>query len=205
MNEIMNRDLFKEGDLFYSEHEIIEMLKWVKSGKLLSVGCGGFSEIETIKKYVKFANNISFYGCDITDEGVKYAFKRGFKKSRFKKCDVRYRLPYEDNTFETILFIEVLEHLGMFENTFAEISRVMHRNGNLILTTPLLNHWRKRLNILFGRSIFCRQHYRFFFRYEIENELKKHSLYIADEIKVGNMPSKFSGHLKVLIKKESKQ
>ena len=201
MNEKVNKSMFGDWGTGYSEKDIIDILKWVQSGDLLSVGCGAFHEIEIIKKYVPFANNISFHGCDITDEAVKYAFKRGFKKSRFKKCDVRYKLPYEDNTFKTILFTEVLEHVGIMENTFTELKRVLHKNGNLIITTPLLNHWKKRLKILFGRSVFSDYHYRFFFRCEIEDELKKNNLYIADEIKIGNLPTRFSGHLKAVIKK----
>ena len=198
MNEFINKNMLKIQTK--RDSYILDVIKWVKRGKLLSVGCGNCKEIEKIKKNVPFADDISFYACDITDEGVKYAFKRGFPKNRFKIVDVREKLDYPDNTFDTILFIEVLEHLGVMENTFKELTRVLKPDGHIIITTPLLNHWKKRLKLLLGKSVFAGYHYRFFFRYEIENELKKNGLYIADEIKVGRLPKRFSGHLKALIK-----
>ena len=47
-------------------------------------------------------------------------------------------LPFKDNSFDTILFMEVIEHLTVDDakRILAEITRVLRPGGYLILTTP---------------------------------------------------------------------
>jgi ubiquinone/menaquinone biosynthesis C-methylase UbiE len=45
-------------------------------------------------------------------------------------------LAFKDNTFSTIIMIEVLEHLVTAERVISEIFRVLRRDGNLIITSP---------------------------------------------------------------------
>ncbi|SEH45475.1 Methyltransferase domain-containing protein [Halopenitus malekzadehii] len=54
------------------------------------------------------------------------------------QCDVeRDKFPAEDNSFDGVIFTEVLEHLHINPiHTFEEIKRVLKPNGKLILTTP---------------------------------------------------------------------
>ena len=45
--------------------------------------------------------------------------------------------PYEDATFDVVLFCEILEHLIVDPiKAIAEINRVLKQGGYLILTTP---------------------------------------------------------------------
>jgi len=47
-------------------------------------------------------------------------------------------LTYNDNSFDTVLFMEVIEHLtlGDIDNILKELKRVLRPEGHLILTTP---------------------------------------------------------------------
>ena len=47
-------------------------------------------------------------------------------------------LPFEENSFDTVLFMEVIEHLTKedTQQILAEITRVLSPGGHLILTTP---------------------------------------------------------------------
>lgn len=57
---------------------------------------------------------------------------------RLAECDALL-LPFKDNSFDTILFVEVLEHLPnkqAQEEALKEFIRVLRPNGRLVLTTP---------------------------------------------------------------------
>lgn len=65
------------------------------------------------------------------------------------------RLPWPDNTFEIIIFTEVLEHLphsALFP--LKEMLRVLKPGGHLLLSTPNATRIHSRLGMLFGRSNF---------------------------------------------------
>ena len=61
-------------------------------------------------------------------------------------------LPYPDNTFDTVLFCEVIEHLTQ-DPTFAlaELHRVLKPGGYLLLTTPNVFRLQNVIDILRGR------------------------------------------------------
>lgn len=50
--------------------------------------------------------------------------------------DLTKPLPFEDEQFDTIIFSDVLEHLPEPENSFADLTRVLARNGVIIMNTP---------------------------------------------------------------------
>jgi SAM-dependent methyltransferase len=54
------------------------------------------------------------------------------------RCDIeRERLPFEDNSFDGVVFNEIFEHLRIDPiATFAEIRRVLRPRGRLLLSTP---------------------------------------------------------------------
>jgi SAM-dependent methyltransferase len=63
------------------------------------------------------------------------------------------RFPFKDNSFDLILFSEVMEHLlGSPSVYLSEIKRVLKPRGFLVLTTPNASHLKNRTKILLGRS-----------------------------------------------------
>lgn len=49
-----------------------------------------------------------------------------------------YMLPFADGAFDTVLLLEVLEHLSAPANAIHEACRVLAKGGRLIVTTPFL-------------------------------------------------------------------
>lgn len=54
-----------------------------------------------------------------------------------------YRLPFRDDAFDVLLFLEVLEHVYQPERMFKEFTRVLRPEGKLILTTPNAWSWNR--------------------------------------------------------------
>ncbi|MEN4006026.1 MAG: class I SAM-dependent methyltransferase [Methanobacteriaceae archaeon] len=69
-------------------------------------------------------------------------------------CDIENeRFPFEDGSFDVVLFLDVIEHLhNSPKKVLKEIRRVLKKNGITILTTPNLGTLKNRLFVLGGRS-----------------------------------------------------
>ena len=65
------------------------------------------------------------------------------------------RFPYEDNTFDVVLYCEIIEHLLMNPvHTLREIHRVLKPNGKLVVTTPNVARLGNVFAMVDGRSIY---------------------------------------------------
>jgi predicted SAM-dependent methyltransferase len=65
------------------------------------------------------------------------------------------RFPYEDNSFEVVLYCEIIEHLLMNPvHTLTEIHRVLKPGGLLVVTTPNVARFGNVLALADGRSIY---------------------------------------------------
>jgi len=93
----------------------------------------------------------SVEGIDLHPERINPQIR---KKIVFKKCDVENQtLPYKNNHFDVIIFVAILEHMRINPLvTLKELRRVLKPGGRLILQTPNLSYWTRRLKVLFGRS-----------------------------------------------------
>lgn len=98
--------------------------EWIPNGgKLLDVGCGSSPIIGKYDNAVALDKNMS-----------KLDFmKRQFKNIQFLDNDITY---YADNSFDNVLFIEVIEHLDNPALMVKEISRVLKVGGKAIIATP---------------------------------------------------------------------
>lgn len=65
--------------------------------------------------------------------------------------DITEKLPFQDNSFDLVLLLEVIEHLVYPTFTVNEIKRVLVSNGFLILSTPNVASLRNRIFLLQGR------------------------------------------------------
>lgn len=54
-------------------------------------------------------------------------------------CGSALNLPVRDSTIDTVLCLDIIEHIDNDSKVIAEISRVLRKNGRFILTTPKEN------------------------------------------------------------------
>jgi SAM-dependent methyltransferase len=53
--------------------------------------------------------------------------------------DIEKSFPLEDNSFDFILLMNVLEHIYKFENVISESSRVLKKEGKIYLAVPFMH------------------------------------------------------------------
>jgi SAM-dependent methyltransferase len=68
-------------------------------------------------------------------KGAGFARRRNLGGIDWEVADIT-RLPFPDNTFETVLSCETVEHVPHPERAFHELARVLKPGGRLLLTTP---------------------------------------------------------------------
>lgn len=98
-------------------------------GRLLDVGCGD-KPYEAI-----FRPHVSEY-VGVEHEATFEATSAGKHKT---KADVLYdgvRLPFEDQSFDTVLSVQVLEHTPEPQRLLNEMARVLRQDGTLIVSAP---------------------------------------------------------------------
>ncbi len=96
---------------------------------ILDLGCGYKGEmLSQIEEKIK-----SGVGIDLS---VDHKFKSEKIKLRAGKVDEK--IPFENNLFDVVTALAIIEHVDHPEVMLAEIYRVLKKNGKLILTTPSL-------------------------------------------------------------------
>lgn len=91
------------------------------AGKILDLGCGRAKYKSLVLQWGKEYIGADFYKHENVDI---------FTDAR--------NTPFPDNTFDTIICMQVLEHVQEPHKVAAECFRVLKRGGHLILTTPWL-------------------------------------------------------------------
>ncbi|MBI5145157.1 MAG: class I SAM-dependent methyltransferase [Candidatus Omnitrophica bacterium] len=108
-------------------------------GRLLDIGCGDGD-------YAKMALGLGFkvVAADIDQDRFRYR-----NEIEFRNCDVTKEIPFPDNSFDYILFLEIIEHLKNPYIVLSEVNRILKSNGTLILSTPNILNLKSRLRYLF--------------------------------------------------------
>lgn len=103
--------------------------KWVKpkeKSKILNVGCGTGGTLAVLEKYGAVTN------VDVSTEAIKFMKKAGYKVDKVTGI----KLPYKDNSFDTIVAFDVLEHIEAHDEAFKEWFRVLKKDGAILFTVP---------------------------------------------------------------------
>jgi ubiquinone/menaquinone biosynthesis C-methylase UbiE len=125
---------------------IAKLCSPIEEGLMLDVGCG----FGTISGALQITLDMKPFGLDCNSELLKEANKKGIKTEQINLETDKF--PFENETFNLALFIEVIEHMAKPEHCLSEIARVLKRNGELILTTPNLASFQGRIQILRGND-----------------------------------------------------
>jgi SAM-dependent methyltransferase len=98
-------------------------------GRLLDVGCGEKPYVDIFQPFVR-----EYVG--VEHEGT---FGATHSSSRSSKPDAFYdgqTLPFESQSFDTVICIQVLEHVPRPQRVLDEMARVVKKDGIVIVSTP---------------------------------------------------------------------
>ena len=106
-------------------------------GRCLDVGCGDGRAVgvwlsELVAEWV---------GVDVSERAVERARALGLDARR---VDDAAELPFEDDSFDAAVCLDVLEHLFTPLDALREVARVLKPEGALVVTVPNQAYWRRR-------------------------------------------------------------
>lgn len=98
----------------------------IAKGNLLDIGCGQ----QLLRNYLN--PSTTYFSLDFPETGITLY---NAKPSVFGDAE---SLPFKNKTFDTVILLEVLEHLPDPASAILEVKRVLKKDGVLILSTPFL-------------------------------------------------------------------
>ena len=125
-------------------------------------------------------------GVDISIDQINYA-KKEYKRKKHNFFLSKLPLPFDDESFDVVTFLEVIEHCDDIQNNkiIKEIYRLLKPNGILIITTPNYSSFWPQLEkiISFIGSIdYTRQHINAFNKKKLNNFLKLNNFIKVENI-----------------------
>lgn len=133
-----------------------------ESSSVLEMGCGAGYGANLLSQHVK-----EIIGLDVDQDMIAYALKKYGSENCFFKLYDGIKIPYQDNTFDAVVSLQVIEHIQDDSNYISEIHRVLKNNGIFILTTP-----NKTLRLKPNQRPWNRFHVREYDQHELEGVLK---------------------------------
>ena len=95
--------------------------------RILDVGCGTGANLEMLAGFG------AAEGVDVSDAALAFCRARGLTKVRLGAAE---RLPYEDNSFDLVTALDVVEHLDDDAAGLSEMRRVLRPGGRALLFVP---------------------------------------------------------------------
>lgn len=141
------------------------------TGKVFDAGCGNGGIISYLKP---LHPECEYFGMDISSVAVA-SLQARMPDVTASVGDIT-NIPFDDNTFDTCIFSEVIEHLIDVERALAELRRVLKANGTLIITTTDFNWLKKVLIAAFVFDTYfypTNPHIRFFTKKTLTQVLRK--------------------------------
>lgn len=127
----INRKTEKKSSITRDRVQTVIKMLGDQGGKLLNVGFGyGFVE-EKIPKHL-----FELYGIEISQEAIEKLKKK--VEGNFKMGSI-LDIPFQSESFDFVLVLEVLEHISPHDTFTAlgELKRVLKKRGILIISVPL--------------------------------------------------------------------
>ena len=114
-----------------------------KGIRVLDIGCGNGSLSKIAES--KFQE---VHGCDIALTALQEARIRGMR-TICVDLNTIIPLPYQDESFDAITCLEVLEHVLDPFNLLKDLHRVLRPKGQVLLTTPNIRYFRNLCKLIF--------------------------------------------------------
>jgi len=160
--------------------DIVDDLNF-KEKNILDIGCydGTFLFLVKNKKN-------KFYGIETSDYGVRESRKKGIAVERFF-IDDKTKLPFKNDFFDLVIAGEIIEHIYDTDFFLREIYRLLKKDGFLLISTPNIASFGRRLMLFFGLNPIIEispneqnssGHIRYFTFRTLKKLLKKHGFKI---------------------------
>ena len=95
--------------------------------RILDVGCGTGANLKMLAAYGRAE------GVDISQQAIDFCHERGLDSVKLGAIE---QLPYENNSFEIVTALDVIEHLDDDVAGLREIRRVLRPDGRVLLFVP---------------------------------------------------------------------
>ena len=130
---------------------------------ILDVGCKDGYLLKTIRNYNQ---SCKCYGIEKNPKVLEM----------IKTCDVRVAdvtdLPFENNFFDKVFVLDVLEHVEELDKAIEEIKRVLKTHGNVILSGPTETWFYKLCRLFYRHMIDFEEHVHTVYGIEKKFQLK---------------------------------
>jgi SAM-dependent methyltransferase len=151
--------------LYDSWERIQVVLRWLhrlqREGvrTVLELGANPYFLTLLIQRHLDFDLHLAnFFGNSVENGRHRHTVEREGKKHEFHYAHFNIEVdhyPYEDNSFDCVVFCEILEHL-LLNPDFAvsEIKRVLRPAGFVILSTPNSARFANLVKLIKGKNIY---------------------------------------------------
>jgi len=120
--------------------ELASAIREAKGPRILNVGSGPFIEFDEVA-----LPDREFSICDIDERAIELAKKTyGARLSAAEVIKVGNPFPFQSNSFDLVVAMEVIEHVIDPLPWLVELLRVARPGGELFLTTPNYGSWSLR-------------------------------------------------------------
>lgn len=131
---------------------LLSVFKDKERGRVLDLGCSPGHNTMILAKL----------GFDVTGIDLNELYLEKYNRKWFSQFDLvisdveKKRLPFDDNTFNYVIFTEVLEHIAVTSPIviLKDIHRVLKPGGILYLSTPNVANWSNVLSLLCNKNVF---------------------------------------------------
>jgi SAM-dependent methyltransferase len=125
---------------------VSDLVLQLRPNSIFDLGCGNGYQSQILRKSMP---GIFISGCDISPAAIEKA------STRMDTCYTlnidNADLPEDDETYDLVLCIAVLEHLYDVSHALKEIHRILKSGKHALIQVPNISFWRFRLDVLTGR------------------------------------------------------
>ena len=171
-----------------AHYKIVELVG--KNKKVLEIGCGAGHVSKKLKE-----NGCGVTAIELEKEHAKKA--KRFCNRVFLGNAETMKMPFKKESFDVVLFADVLEHLVDPKATLKRVRPFLKNSGKIVASIPNIANWKVRLKLLFGKfdyedwGILDRTHLRFFTKKTAKQLIESTGYTIVEEDYTPSFPFPF--------------